>query len=469
MIAPRASSYGRLVQRKRVVVDDCQTLAPRKTAGAPPKRSFVMRLKNFLTWPTLVVGLSLPALIDCSDAVDAASGCDELNTGGSAVANLSIDAKFKAFVQAASDLRVIATAMKTEVRTACANIATGLGEADTWSSHGESDAAVTAACTVASAKIDSILTANANAQATITVTGAQCSVNADIQAMCEGSCKADVSCTEPELAARCDPGQLSAVCDAECKGGATCQGTAMVAADCQGTCEAECTGTCSGSCSGTITGGCDGMCTGKCDGMATPSGGMASCAGTCEGTCTRPKATATCTGKCEASCKGKCTGNCTLEASANVKCGAMVSCKGGCTTTFTAPKCEAELRPPTCMGDASCQASCSGRGQVNAQCTKPSVKVVYAAETEDLTKLKTVLEANLPAIWLAAKTQGQLALNAAGKVVTTGQAAVSGAASASGKAIACVGAAAKASAEASASVDVSVKASVSVSGSATAG
>jgi hypothetical protein len=423
-----------------------------------------MRLKTLLTWPTLVVGLSLPALMDCSDAVDAASGCNEFEGGG--VANLTIDAKFKAFVQASADLKVVATTMKTEVKTACANIATGLGEADTWTAKGDTDDAVTTACNAASAKITATLQANASAQATITVSGGQCSVNANAQFECEGQCKADVSCTEPELSARCDPGQLSAVCDAECKGSATCEGTASVAADCQGTCEAECTGTCSGSCSGTITGGCDGMCSGKCDGMATPAGGMASCAGTCEGTCTKPKATAMCSGKCEASCKGKCTGNCKLEAMANIKCGAMVSCKGGCTTTYTAPKCEAELTPPMCSGDASCNASCSGRASVQATCTKPTVKVVYAATSDDLVKLKTVLEANLPAIWLAAKTQGDLALKAAVKVKDTGTAAISGAASASGKAIACVGAAAKASIAASASVSVSVMASASVSTSA---
>jgi hypothetical protein len=119
-----------------------------------------------------------------------------------------------------------------------------------------------------------------------------------------------------------------------------------------------------------------------------------------------------------------------------------------------------------CMGDASCQASCSGRAQANATCTKPTVKVVYTASTDDLIKLKGLLEANLPSIWLAAKTQGSLAISAAGKVAATGQTAISGVASAGGKAIACVGAAAKASVQASASVSVSVMASASVSGSA---
>jgi hypothetical protein len=425
-----------------------------------------MRLKTLLTWPTLVVGLSLPALMDCSDAKALAEGCNELEAGGTAVANLSIDAKFKAFVEAAADLKAVATTMKGTVKTSCAGIATELGEADTWTAKGDTDDAVTTACTVASTKIKAILDANANAQATITVSGGQCSVAGEAQLTCEGACKTDIMCTEGSLEARCEPGDLSAVCDAECKGSATCEGNATVSAECQGSCEAECTGTCSGSCSGTIEGGCTGMCMGECNGMATPAGGMANCMGTCKGKCTAPAATATCTGKCEASCKGKCNGNCKLEASANVKCGAMVSCKGGCTTTYKEPKCTAELKPPTCSGDASCQASCSGKAQVKATCTPPTVKVVYSASSDDLAKLKTALEAHLPGIWLAAKTQGQLALKAAGKVASTGQAAISGAATASGKAIACVGAAAQASVQASASVNVSVMASASVSTSA---
>ena len=425
-----------------------------------------MRLKKLVTVPTLVVGLALPGLIDCGDGTSNPLTCDEFSAGGSALAGVSIDAKFKAFVTAAADLQAIATTMKTEVKTACANIATGLGETDSWTAQGDSDAAVSSACNAASAGIKAVMDANANVTATVIVSGGQCSVAADAQLECEGSCKADVSCTEPMLEARCSPGDFSAVCDAECKGSATCQGSAMVQAECQGTCEAECTGTCSGACSGTITGGCTGMCTGTCNGMATPAGGMANCMGTCEGKCTQPAASAMCSGKCEASCKGKCSGNCKLEASANIKCGANVSCKGGCTTTYTAPKCEAKLTEPKCMGDASCQASCSGRAQVKATCTKPTVKVVYSSNAEAIVKLKGLLETNLPSIWLAAKTQGKLAGEAAVNLVATGKVAVSGVGSAGTKAIACVAAAAEASVKASASVSVSVEASASVSGSA---
>jgi hypothetical protein len=409
-------------------------------------------------------------------AQDLASGCDELNGGDSAIAGLSIDAKFKAFVQATADLQAVAVRVKGDVKAACADLATKLGGTDSWTALGDSDDAIsnsmkTGACDVASAKIDATLKANAMVTATLTVSGGQCSVNADVQAQCEGSCKADVSCMEPEITARCDPGQLSGQCSGTCNAMATCEGSATVQADCQGSCEATCTGTCTGACTGTVTGGCMGMCDGKCDGMATPAGGMANCMGTCEGKCTQPAATAMCSGKCEASCKGKCSGNCKLDADAMVMCGANVSCKGGCSVMYTAPKCEAELKPPMCMGDANCQASCSGRASLKAECTPPTVVFTFTGDGDAtaLATLKAAIEADLPKIVLVAKTEGKLLGDAAAKVAATGSASLQAVGSLGGKALACIQASAAASVKASASVSVSVQASASVSGSASGG
>ena len=84
-----------------------------------------MRVKTLVAWPTLILGLSLPTLMDCSaakDAADLASGCDELNQGPTGVASLSIDAKLKAFVQATADLQVVAGEIKADVKTACVNM-----------------------------------------------------------------------------------------------------------------------------------------------------------------------------------------------------------------------------------------------------------------------------------------------------------------------------------------------------------
>jgi hypothetical protein len=399
-----------------------------------------------------------------SDAM-AGVGCDELGRGVSAVANLDIDAKAKVFVQAAADLQNVTATMTAAVKTACGNIAQSLGATDTWSSLGGSDG-VTAACNAAAAAINRVLNANADAKISVIVSGGQCSVNADVQASCEGSCKADVNCQEPMIDVRCRGPNLSGQCSGTCNANATCEGSATVAANCWGTCSARCTGTCSGACEGTVTGGCAGTCDGKCDGVTAPAGGSATCTGTCEGKCSALPATATCAGKCAASCKGTCTGNCTLDATANVNCGASVSCKGGCSVAYTAPKCEAALDPPSCNGDASCQASCGARALLDAQCASPTVDVLVTGNAMSVAALKATLEANLPTLWLFSRTDGPLAVTGAGKLAATGSAAVSAAAGKGSKTVACVGVAASTVASASAGVSVSVGASASVLASA---
>jgi hypothetical protein len=430
---------------------------------------------NKVAWPVLVMALSAPMLFDCSakDLKELAEGCDEMNGGATAVASLNVDGKVKGFIQAAVDLQDVAVSMQASVKTACINIATGLGATDTWSSL--SGTAVlansdgTGACDKASAAIKAALAASGDAGVAATiqlvVSGGQCTVAADVQAQCEGSCQANVSCTEPALTARCTPGEITGQCDAACNASATCEGSLAVAANCEGTCAAECSGTCSGSCEGTITGGCTGTCEGTCDGTATPAGGQANCAGTCEGKCSAPAATATCKGSCAATCKGTCTGNCKLAATANVTCGAQVNCKGGCSVAYTAPKCEVALTPPTCEGDASCQASCSGRAEVKASCSQPTVKVVVSGNATGLATLTTVLETNMPAIWSAFKTQGALAAKGAGKLVAAGTGVISVAGTFGGKAVACVASAVSVAGSATASVNVSVSASASVSSS----
>ena len=436
-----------------------------------------MRLKTISSLPWIIVVAAVPVMSSCalkSDIQAAASGCDEFQTGGQAVATLDIDAKVKAFAQASSELRDLGNGIKTDVKLACVNIAKDLGETDRWSSDDAdsalSNAGKTGACDVAATRIDAIMTAGIQAGASfaLEVSGGQCSVAADAQATCETACKTDVTCTEATVEVRCPPAELSVQCDAECKAEAVCQGRADLEANCMGKCESECAGTCSGELRGTTVGGCMGMCEGKCDGVATPSGGMANCTGTCEGRCTMPHPAAMCHGKCSSSCNGKCKGECKLDATASVNCGASVSCKGGCTGTTTQPKCETELVPPVCTGDTSCQTSCSAQASAKATCTPLTVTLVFNVDAAgDLAKLKTTIEANLPTILLTAKTKGQLAIRALQKVAATGQAVVGASASLGGKAIACAGTAAEASIRASASMSVSVSASASVGSSCT--
>lgn len=409
------------------------------------------------------------------DIQEATGGCDEFAEGVDAVGNLDVDVNVKAFVQASAELKSVGESIKADVKTACIRIATDLGESDRWSSDSSDDAisnsAKTGACDVVAAKVDSIMSAAADAGAdfALQVSGGECTINADVQASCEASCKTDVMCTEPTIETRCEPGELSGTCDAECQGNATCEGQVQAAANCMGQCEAECQGSCSGELRGTVEGGCDGMCEGKCDGVATPAGGMAHCEGTCEGRCTMPKPTAMCHGKCAASCHGMCKGQCKLEQQAAINCGANVRCKGGCSVKLKEPKCETELKPPVCTGDTNCQTSCAARASATAECSPPSVTLVCNTDVSaDVAKLKATLEANLPPLFLSAKTKGQLALRALDKVSSTGQAVISATGKLAGKDIACATRAASESLKASASMSVSVKASANVNSSCTA-
>jgi len=435
-----------------------------------------MRLKtsSCLTW--FMFAAALPLMSSCAlkhDVQAAATGCDEFQTG-TAVATLEIDGKVKAFAQASADLRDIGNVIKADVKVACVNIAKDLGETDRWTDDDAdgslSNADKTGACDVAAAKIDAIMTASVQAGASfaLEVSGGQCTVDAEAQASCEAACKADAKCVEGTVTVRCPPAELSVQCDTECKATAVCQGHAALEANCMGKCESECTGSCSGELRGTTVGGCTGMCEGKCDGVATPAGGMASCTGTCEGRCTQPHPAAMCHGKCSSSCNGKCKGECKLDATAGMNCGANVACKGGCTGTATQPKCETELTPPVCTVDANCESSCSGQASAKMICEPITITLAFNVDaTGDLAKLKTTVEANLPKLLLAAKTQGPLAVRALQKVSASGKAVLDASGSLGGKAIACAGTAAEASLRATSSMSVSVSASTSVSSSCT--
>jgi hypothetical protein len=437
-----------------------------------------MRTRLIRALPWILVVVAAPAFTDCAlknDVQQVASGCDEFALGGTAVAQLNMNAKVKAFVQASSELKVVGDGIKADVKLACINIAKDLGETDRWSDD-DSDGATsngekTGACDVVATKIDAIMTAGAQAGANfaLEISGGECSVDVDVQVGCEAACRTDATCTEPSVEVRCAPAELTGQCSAECKAEAICQGRVDVAANCMGKCESDCVGSCAGELRGTTEGGCSGMCEGKCDGIATPAGGTASCTGTCEGKCALPAPAANCHGKCAARCNGTCKGECKLAAGAPVNCGASVDCKGGCTATYTAPKCETELTPPVCTGDTNCQASCSSRASANARCTPPTVVLIANVDaTVDIAKLKATIEANLPKILLAARTKGQLTLRALQKVSATGQAVIDASGSLGGKEIACAGTAASASAKAAVSMSVSVNASVSVSSSCTA-
>jgi hypothetical protein len=444
----------------------------------------MMQRKGFKFVPGLVLAGAVGAMAlgsgGCSavsNAAAAAQGCDEFNGGISAVGSLSIDANTKAFVTAAAQLQGVATSMEASVLGACIGIATDLGQMDTWTAKGpdgggSADAETTEACNQAVAGINAALMAATTAQVTcgLTVSGGECQVDANAQINCEAKCNGAASCMMGTIEARCTPAQLTGQCSGNCNASATCEGSATVAANCQGTCSGNCTGTCTPPSAGSIdcTGTCMGNCNGTCNGTAQSTG---MCSGTCQGKCD-----AACTymagmpGSCSGSCKGTCSGSCKLDATAMVNCGANVNCTGGCSVAYTAPQCEGKLTPPSCMIDANCEASCQSQVEFSAMCTPPTVALQCTGMvTTQITALVMTLQKNLPPIFLAAKTQGQLALDAAQLTAKAGANVVANVSSLGGKAIACATVAAKAAVSASASVNVSVMASASVSGSASAG
>jgi hypothetical protein len=136
----------------------------------------------------------------------------------------------------------------------------------------------------------------------------------------------------------------------------------------------------------------------------------------------------------------------------------------------TAPKCEGSVTPAKCSSNVQCQGSCQGHANIQASCTPPTVKLECAANASaSVTAVVATVEKNLPILIQAAKIQGPMLVDAAGKLTTEASAVVSDIGSQSGKALACATVAGKAAVTASASVSVSVMASASVSGSASGG
>lgn len=360
-------------------------------------------------------------------------GCGDDGTPGLECEG-QLGAKVEAFGDAVDVLIDVSGEMKAELGTACYEIASDLGDTtvqDPGNGQNLTDQQLTALCNAAKARLDASL--QAAGQVTIAIEGGQCRINAQAQINCEAECTADAQCSGGEIEARCTPGELSVVCQGECAASATCQGSAQVAANCEGTCDATCTGTCSGECVGDTDTG-------------------AGCKGICEGTC-----------------EGTCNGNCKLAANANVECGAQARCKGECNGTATAPQCEAKLTPPECEVNADCSAACESKASLEASCEP--IRVVVAFSGTANTALKSTLEANLPAI-LRVAGKARLAGEAIGQVGQAGV-RVAGEITNSGQCLAAVGASfvakLEAAAEASASVNVSFQASASVSGSASGG
>jgi hypothetical protein len=251
----------------------------------------------------------------------------------------------------------------------------------------------------------------------------------------------------------CQP--LAAKIDAILKAGASarlsaqvtppkCEVAASAQAECNGKCQVEVDsgyiiahcepGQLSGTCEGKCSGRCEGTCNGKCDGKCSATNASGDCTGVCEGTCR---------GTCDATCHAKCEGE------------------------WKAPKCAAEVKPPSASAD--CQASCKAHVDLKAECTPASVKITSSVNGGEMAKLVATLEAHLPALIKAQIVYGKRLAGDISTLVKVGAKLPGVMAKAGLHAAACVGAAAQACVQAQASINVSVQASASVSGKAGAG
>jgi hypothetical protein len=316
------------------------------------------------TWRLVALPVALFALATpftaCNKLAEAqASICCKEFTAGADLSGidwgLSGDAnlRYSAFMQAAADFSGTASGMITDVGGACKNIASDLGGDITSVKDTDPAARAKAYCALAVAQIKAAGTFSISFQPPV------CTIDASVQGGCEAKCSGSASCeiTPAQIVARCDPGKLSGQCSATCKG--SCEGSANLAVNCEGTC------------SGTCEGACDGTCSAK--------DGQGNCKGSCSGTC-----------------KGDCRGSCQIKAGANVQCNA--DCTGGCSVDYKAPKCTADLSPPSasCQGNVDCSGSCKASASAKATCTDPAV-VVTASGNVSASAIAS-LQMNLPKI-----------------------------------------------------------------------
>ncbi len=374
---------------------------------------------------------SIACLVLAGSAAVFTNGCGLGTTATNDLCAPNLQVKAQALEGALDDLTNVSAAMKTKLVTACAALATDLGQTPPDVNGNVSDDMLTQVCQMASAAIKAKVDATAHVVPVI-VPG-HCTVDAQAQFTCEGMCAVNGSCDPGSIQARCNPGDLSGECSGECMAGATCEGSASATAMCQGSCSATCVGSCSGNCVGT------------CDGTASSG----ACAGMCNGNCSQ-------------SCKGTCSGDCKIDANAMVMCGAQATCLGGCSVMVTNPTCEGQLNPPSCQNlDAECETACSGQGTIQATCTAPTVTI--AGVGADAT-LVTTLQKNLPDV-LAVALQAGLVVKAASQVSTTAQNVVTEVANSAGCDLvfgASFATKVTASVAASASITVSVMASAGV-------
>jgi len=361
------------------------------------------KMNRFLGPLALGSALALPLLTNgCSEVSDAQGAlcCTEFKAGATIDAKIEGSVESRVAVQAVADFSGIASAAIADLTTACQSMAEELGapqaardEANATTDNREK---MNKWCTAA---VSAIGTVKGQAKGTlqINVVPPKCEASISAKASCQGSCSVDGKCDIKANPPQCTGGSLQVACKGECtaKAGATLK------------CEGSCSGSCKGSC--TAQGGvaCQGKCQGECKGSAQGGTGQGikadgTCDGTCEGTCEVTAPSAQCTGSCNGECSASCTGSAT----------ASVKCDGECKADFEPLKCEGGKLEGGCQVEAKCEANCNASVSAKAECTPPSVEVVFsgAADIQAAGKLKAVFEANLPIVYaFKARLEGMVA------------------------------------------------------------
>ncbi len=386
--------------------------------------------------PVAALALSVPAMVLSASGCTDDLCCSDFKPGTDMTAvDWGIEGKgnieFGIALQAIGDFSAAATAITTDLGVACRGIVVDMGGDPNTVTATDPNEVTKQWCAAAVTAIGSI-----KGQISIDVQPAKCTVDVSVQGKCEGSCQADASCDPGSVEARCTGGEISGKCEAQCSG--SCDGSANVAVNCQGTCEGSCSGTCSGTCNG------------KCNVNGTITEVNGQCSGTCEGSCS-------------AGCQGECRGSCKADAGAMFECNG--ECRGSCSVEMKAPKCTAEIDPPSCEASAECKGSCKASASAKAECTPPAIVIKGAATIEAQIK---VLEKWLPQIFLIADARGKLLLDNIGAMVQVAgnlDASLEG----DGKAVFCIVPALAAIEQAGQNIQVSFDAALSITGSLNAG
>lgn len=291
----------------------------------------------------------------------------------------------RVFAQAAADAAAASGTLLDDVRNACKGIAEGLdapasARADAETASGRE--ATKKWCDLAASALR-----QSAPQLTTVIEPETCELSVALHAACQGQCSGTEPCDVQAHPVRCVGGSLTISCAGECS---AVGGEPL-------TCDGKCAGVCNGACTSSSGVPCIGRCTGTCMPSSMGPGVAAdgTCRGTCVGTCSQIAPGFSCPGTCDGRCDASCFG----------VTGGSARCDGQCKGDYEPLTCSGTALEGGCTTEPSCATSCTARVVSKAQCPAPWISISVRGSTSDPARLKSVLEAHLPAL-LVAKTRG---------------------------------------------------------------